>query len=187
MDSYLKDLIKILGVAAAFAALPLLVGFAGLAPPWPPAVAYVTAVFILIAALVMWEWVRDVSRTVRRRFILAGIALTVIGLGVYLPFYSLYVQDVPGSDERVVRGTKCTPKAQLVYAAECPELPRDALRAAEWQAEVLWTRGSIMQVQLVLVAAWLAFTAGLIAFVGAVIAGRPTAGRPRRGVPKAAA
>ncbi len=177
MDGYFKDIARVLLFAAGAATLPLIAAFAGLQPPWPPAVEYVSAVFILIAALVMWEWARGARRAVRRRFILAGLALTVIGIGAYLPLYSQFVEPIPGSKIRVVRGTQCTPRAQLVYPADCPELPRDALRDAEWEANVLWTRSSIMQVQLILVAAWLAFIAGLIAFVGAVIAGRPVTGK----------
>ena len=38
----------------------------------------------------------------------------------------------------------------------------------------------IPQWSIALVAAWLAFTAGLVAFVGAVIAGRPVSRRPKR-------
>jgi len=173
MDQYLKDLLKILGFAAGVATIPLIVAFAGLQPPWPPAVEYVSAVFILMAALVMWEWGRDAKRSVRRKLIIAGMALTVIGIGAYLPLYSLYVVDVPGSKERVVRGTECTANGRLVYPDDCPNLPPEALPSAEWDANYLWTSGSIMRVRLGLVAAWLGFTAGLIAFVGAVIAGRP--------------
>jgi hypothetical protein len=173
MDRYLKDLLKILGFAAAVATVPLIVAFAGLQPPWPPAVEYVSAVFILMAALVMWEWGRAAKRGVRRRLMIAGMALTLIGIGVYLPLYSLYVEDVPGSEERVVRGTECTENAKLVYSNQCPSLPPDALPSAGWDAQYLWTSASIMRVRIALVAAWIGFTAGLIAFVGAVVAGRP--------------
>jgi hypothetical protein len=182
MNSYLKDLIQVLTIAGTLATLPLLAAFAGLQPPWPPAIAYVTAAFILMSALVMWEWVRGSRRAVRRRFILAGIALTILGIGAYLPLYWLFVEPIPGSSARVVRGTVCTPVAQRTYPDQCPDLSRDVLRGAEWEANLLWTRTSIMQVQLGLVTAWIAFAAGLVAFVGAVIAGRPT-GTIARGPP----
>jgi hypothetical protein len=181
MDQYLKDLVKILGFAAAVATIPLLVAFARLQPPWPPAVEYVSAVFILMAALAMWEWGRAAKRGVRRKLIIAGMALTTVGIGTYLPLYSLYVADIPNSKERVVRGTECTADAKLLYPNHCPDLSSEALSSAEWNPEVLWTSGSIMRVRLGLVAGWLAFTAGLIAFVGAVIAGRPVSHRESMG------
>lgn len=177
-DSYLSDVGTVLKKAGGFVALPLIAGFAGLQPPWPPAIEFVSAAFILIAALVMWEWTRSARRAVRRRFIIAGILLTTVGIAGYLPLYSLYVENIPGKSVRVIRGTECTPKAKLVYPDDCPDLPRDALRGVEWESNVLWTRRSIMTVQLELVASWLAFTAGLVAFAGAVIAGRPAGKKP---------
>jgi hypothetical protein len=174
MDEYLKDIAKTLGFAAGLAALPLFVAFAKLQPPWPPAIEYVSSVFILMAALVMWEWGRNAKRAVRRRFILAGMALTVIGIGAYLPLYSMFVQVEPSTGERIVRGMVCTPEALLIYPRQCPQLPSDALPSVEWDATQLWTQASILQVRMMLVAAWLCFTAGLVAFVGAVVAGRRT-------------
>lgn len=172
MDDYLKDLLKVLAFAAAVATIPLIAAFARLQPPWPPAIEYVSAVFIMMAALVMWEWGRAAKRTKRRGLIIAGMALTILGIGSYLPLYSLFVQNVANSEERVIRGTQCTRDAQLVYKDACPSLPPDALPSAEWNADYLWTSGSIMRVRLALVAAWLFFTAGLVAFVGAAVAGR---------------
>jgi len=168
MDQYLKDILKILGFAAGVATIPLIVAFAGLQPPWPP------------AALVMWEWARAAKRGIRRRLIIAGMVLTVIGIGAYLPLYSLYVVNVSHSKQRVVRGTVCTANAKLLYSNDCPDLPPEALPQAGWNADYLWTSGSIMRVRLGLVAGWLGFIAGLMAFVGAVIAGRPLT-RTRRG------
>ena len=181
MDQYLKDLVKILGFAAAVATIPLLVAFARLQPPWPPAVEYVSAVFILMAALAMWEWGRAARTGVRRRLMIAGMVLTIVGITAYLPLYSLYVVDVPNSKERLIRGTECTADARILYRDSCPDLPSEALSSAEWKPEVLWTSGSIMRVRLGLVAGWLGFTAGLIAFVGAVIAGRPVSHRESMG------
>ncbi|GAA3894753.1 hypothetical protein GCM10022276_12350 [Sphingomonas limnosediminicola] len=177
MDQYLKDLLKILAFGATIATIPLIVAFAGLQPPWPPAVEYVSAVFILMAALAMWEWGRAAKRASRRGLMILGMALCTIGIGAYLPLYSLYVVDVPDTKDRVVIGTECTASAKLVYPLDCPHLPLEALPSAEWKAQRLWTSTSIMRVQLALVAAWISFTAGLMAFVGAVIAGRPVSGR----------
>lgn len=171
MDSYLKEIVKVLAFGAGVATLPLIAAFATLQPPWPPAIEYVSAVFIVMAALAMWEWGRGASRVVRRRLVIAGMVLTVGGIGAYLPLYSQYVVTVPASHERLVRGTDCTPAARAVYR-DCPDPSDREVAEAEWDAERLWTRASILRVRLELVAAWLCFTAGLVAFVGAVVAGR---------------
>ncbi|MBO9623928.1 MAG: hypothetical protein J7500_14560 [Sphingomonas sp.] len=178
MDEYLKDIAKTLGFAAGVAALPLIVAFAKLQPPWPPAIEYLSSVFILMAALAMWEWGRNAKRVVRRRLILAGMALTMIGIGAYLPLYSMFVQVEGSTGERIIKGMVCTPDAFLIYPQQCPQLPSEALPSVQWDATQLWTQNSILKVRMMLVAAWLCFTAGLVAFVGAVIAGRPTGKKP---------
>jgi hypothetical protein len=180
MDAYFRDLLKVLALAAALATIPLIAAFARLQPPWPPAVEYVSAVFIIACALVMWEWVRGARRWVRRAFIIAGLVLILGGTMAYLALYSSYVTDDPDSGTRVVRGSVCTPDAQELYSRTCPDLPEEALREAGWNAELLWTRGSIRSSQLSLVAAWLAFITGLIAIIGASVAGRPMSRRPKR-------
>jgi hypothetical protein len=172
MDQYLRDLIKVLGIGAAFASIPLLVALAGLQPPWPPAIGQVSAALVLLASLAAWEWVRASALKTRRRWIVMATLLTLSGLFAYLILYSLFVETVTGTDLRVVRGYTCTSEALAVYRNQCPELPRDALRDAEWEAPVLWTRGSITMVRIGLAATWLVFTAGLICAVGSIVAGR---------------
>ncbi len=172
MDAYFKDLLKVLALAAALATIPLIAAFAKLQPPWPPAIEYVSAVFIVACALIMWEWVRRARRSLRRIFIIAGLVLILGGIGTYLPLYSSYVTDDDDSPTRVVRGSVCTPEALELYGSQCPDLPNDALREAGWNAELLWTRNSIQSSRLWLVGAWLAFITGLIAMIGASVAGR---------------
>jgi hypothetical protein len=135
---------------------------------------------VLLGTLFVWEWVRNASTRTRRRWMLAALVLTLGGIGAYLVGYSLFVENVPGTDARVIRGYECTREAALVHGAACPDLPRDALRDAEWEAPLLWTRGSLTAVRLGLAASWLMFTVGLIASIGAVVAGREFAARPRR-------
>jgi CDP-diglyceride synthetase len=172
MEAYLRNLIKVLGIGAAFASIPLFASFAALQPPWPPAIGQVSAALVLLASLAAWEWTRNARRVDRRRWIIVGIVLTLVGLLLYLMLYSLFVETVPGSDIRLVRGYACTADALLVYPNACPDLPSDALRSAEWEPLNLWTRSSVTVVRVALTASWLVFTAGLIVAVGAIVAGR---------------
>ncbi|MBA3811562.1 MAG: hypothetical protein H0X27_07970 [Caulobacteraceae bacterium] len=172
ISGYLQGLTKVLGLGAAFAAIPLFASMAGLEPPWPPAIGYVSAALVLLASLLAWEWTRRTKIRQRRFLIIAATVLTVGGLLAYLVQYSLFVEPIPGTKERVVRGFVCSPEARLLYGAACPDLPRDALRDAEWESLALWTRASVTTVRLGLAASWLLFTAGLIGAVGAILAGR---------------
>jgi uncharacterized membrane protein YfcA len=172
MDQYLRDLLKVVGIGGAFALLPALAALAGLAPPWPPAIGGVSALLVLVFSLIVWEWVRKSRTSSRRIWIVAALFLTLTGLIAYLLLYSLFIEPVPGTDERVVRGFTCTADALTVYPKACPDLPREALADAEWEAHALWTRQSVTLVRMGLALSWLVFTAGLIATVGAILAGR---------------
>lgn len=178
IDDYLANLLKVLGVGAALAALPFFAALADLQPPWPPAIGFVSAALVLLSSLLAWEWARRARIRNRRLLTLASVAMTIIGLFGYLTLYSLFIEPVPGSSVRVIRGFVCTAEARQVYAASCPDLPRDALRNAEWETTMLWTRASVTEVRLGLTLTWLLFTAGLIGAVGAIVAGRRFSGRP---------
>ena len=101
-----------------------------------------------------------------------SVGLMLLGLGLYLALYSTFVEAIPGTDFRVIRGYVCTVDAQRVYKTACPDLPSQSLMDAEWDSLALWTRSSITNVRLALTGAWLLFTASLIMTLGAVIAGR---------------
>lgn len=172
ISDYLKGLVKVLGIGAAFAAIPLFAALARLEPPWPPAIGMVSSALVLLSALIAWEWTRRARLRNRRLLIVLSALLTLGGLFGYLVQYSLFIEPIPGSKERVVRGFVCTEDALKVYGRQCPDLPREALRDAEWEAPNLWTRASLTWTRIGLTAAWLVFTAGLIGAVGAVVAGR---------------
>jgi uncharacterized membrane protein YfcA len=172
ISDYLKNLVKVLGIGAAFASIPLFASLAELQPPWPPAIGIVSAGLVLLASLIVWEWTRRSRIKVRRRLILLAATLTIGGLIGYLFLYSFFIEPIPGTHVRVVRGFVCTADAQRVYRDACPDLPREALQNSEWEAVALWTRSSVTWARVGLTAAWLVFTSGLIAAVGAIVAGR---------------
>ncbi len=154
-----------LAAVAALVALPGLAAWLALDPPWPNGVGYISAV--LIAAGAAWPhfapgrddwltkgWIRTIA---------LGLAIAAV---VYLSLLSLYVESIPGTGVRVIKGFTCTPDARLVYGNGCPNLGRDALRDAEWEAATLWTGTSVMIVRLSLVVSWLAM-AGALALAAA--------------------
>ena len=131
MDQYLRDLLKVVGIGGAFALLPALAALAGLSPPWPPAIGGVSALLILVFSLIVWEWVRKSRTAHRRAWILSALVLTLTGLFGYLILYSLFIEPVPGTDERVIRGFTCTPEEPVNTAATSKgcERKRSILRA----------------------------------------------------------
>lgn len=171
ISAYFKDLLKVLGIGAGFATIPLMASFAAVEPPWPPAIGELSGAAVLIASLVAWEWAKGTEQS-RHFWMIAGIVATLIGLVGYLYLYSQFVDVVPGSTARILRGYECTANAKVVYGTSCPNLPSDALEGAEWESTELWTRNSITKVRMMLALAWLIFTCGLVIVVGSVVAGR---------------
>lgn len=177
IDRYLADLIKVMGLGAAFASLPIIATLAKLQPPWPDAMGQLSAVLIVVSALVCWEWTRRAGVPLRRGWIVGSIILIFIGIISYLSLYSFFVEEPPSGSFRVVMGYQCTSDAKLVYGEACPYLGRDALRSAEWEPSRLWTRQSLTVVRVALASTWLLFILGLIGAVGSIVAGRKVSSR----------
>ncbi|MGF1549147.1 MAG: hypothetical protein ACFBQW_01225 [Sphingomonadaceae bacterium] len=172
MKKHLETIIALLTMAGSMVSLTIFANLAGLQPPTYPAIEYVVALLSLGAAMLAWEWTRKSRTALRRRFIVVCALLSVIGLLAYLFLYSLYVEPIPGTDERIVRGYRCTAEALLVYGASCPDLPTGALADAQWDTRRLWTRGSVTVIEFSLVVGWFFFMAGFIAALGSIVAGR---------------
>jgi hypothetical protein len=147
-------------VLAALVLLPVVASFLAFDPPWPAGIGYVSAA--LVAGGAAWgHFGASPGALVSKRLlkaIVAGLAVVAIA---YLSLLSLYVETIPGTAVRVVKGFACTPDALLVYGDSCPALGRDALRDAEWEAATLWTGSSVMLVRIGLVTGWLMLVAGL--------------------------
>ncbi len=163
-----RDFVQQMAVALAFAAVPLLATLSTIEPPWPAGIGYLSAAIVLAASFVAPLSSLRTSPTHRWSLMVATGTLTLAGLLAYLLLYSLYVESIPRSNIRLVKGFVCTTDALLVHKDACPDLPRDALRDAEWEATVLWTRSSVAMVRISLVVAWLAFVAGLTIAAGVV-------------------
>ena len=156
-----QGLVRAVGAGALFAAAPLAATLAHLEPPWPSGIGWLSAAFVLAAPLAARELPHRVRPSRGRAWRLSAWLLTVAGLLGYLILYSMFVETMPASGFRAVRGYQCTQDALLVYKEACPDLPRDALRDAEWESATLWTRSSVTVVRIALVGVWLAFVAGL--------------------------
>lgn len=148
------------GALGALVLLPIMAAFMAFDPPWPNGIGYGSAA--LVAGGAAWaHFGAGPGAIVSKRWVRAIAAGLVVIAVAYLSLHSLYVETIPGTAVRVVKGYACTPDALLVYGDSCPALGRDALRDAEWEAATLWTGSSVMVVRVGLAAAWLALVGGL--------------------------
>lgn len=134
--------------------------FRGLDPPWPAGAGYLTILPVAAGMFGLRKSIVPHSGRRRARLMFAG-SIAGGSLILYLLLYSMFVESIPRTDVRLVKGFVCTSDAILVYGKGCPNLPRDALRDAEWEAMALWTSSSVTMIRTALIMAWLAFVAGL--------------------------
>lgn len=162
-------------------AMPVLAGLLALDPPWPNEAGYVSVGLVAAGAGAAHYRVPLLERAGRPWLRRLTVVLIGAGLLAYLILTSLFVETIPRSGVRVIKGFVCTPDALLVYGRSCPNLGRDALRDAEWEAATLWTGGSLTLVRVGLVMSWLSVIAGVAMLAGVVERGRMrTGGRQGR-------
>jgi hypothetical protein len=172
LNSYFQSMVKVFGIGAAFATLPFFASLAQLQPPWPPAIGYVSSALILLGTLGIWEFSRNSQVSRRKAYFIVSALICVASIFVYFMIYSLYVDSLPFSEARVVRGFECTATARTVYGSACPNLPTEALLDVEGDSLKLWTRSSVTIVRMGLTSTWLLFSVGLTMAIGAMVAGR---------------
>ena len=174
-DPYLSEIIKTLAFGAAFASIPIFASMQNIQPPWPEPVAYISAAIVLVGALVAREFGVRATNATRLRLLMLAAILTVIGLFAYLYLYSSLVMTLENGERRTL-GFVCNAATQELYPAECPQLSELALSRAGYDPAGLYTPGSLTAAKMSLVAAWLLFTAGLVAAVGWAVVGRKKRG-----------
>jgi hypothetical protein len=148
---------------ALLVATPAVAALLRLDPPWPNRIGYVSAALVAAGAGAVHYRPSLPNRPARTWAGRIAAAAVVAGLIAYFVLSSLYVETIPRSGVRVVKGFACTKDALLVYGAACPDLGRDALRDAEWEPTNLWTASSVTMVRIALLASWLLLVGGLAA------------------------
>jgi hypothetical protein len=157
------------GTGGAMLALLLLAAWlGGLAPPGSP-VGWLAA--LLALAIPVGAIASGGARLWTRGWIGGALlALLLVAATGYGWTRSAYV--VAGENGApLVRGSECTPDAELVFESECPDLPADALADAAYDPAMLWTAASIGRVKLILAAAWTAIAAAAALLVAGWLGG----------------
>jgi len=165
---YLKSVKELWAWAAGAAVIPFLANFAQLAPPWPPAIVYITAVFELLALIWAYQTVRKKSQVKVNSQMLKSLLIMVVCLGTYLFLFSLFTFQIPGTDIVIVKGFICQPVPAEQFN-HCPWLIGEDLRLAEYDPNLLWSLPSIAITRLIIVALWLGVFFFLSLFLGAFL------------------
>lgn len=128
-----------------------------LQPPWPKGSTYVTA-FVELAAIFVCFFVPVRSKRTLRRAQLALFSGILLLFAAYFLLYSLFVFPTLREDEFVVAGYICTEEAALYVAPllgqTCPFLTEEALAAAQYDVERVWTPSSVRIMEFVIFLCW---------------------------------
>lgn len=168
--SRLRDLRKLWAWIVAAAVLPFLAVLARIAPPWPPAVAYLTSIVCVLAMIVAHQIFRTSSLKSINKLILVCLGVLAVTSVAYLSVLSQFTYDAPGAKVSRVKGFTCTDIGLKSFPAKCPWYGELELRQSEWEAEYLWTTWSIGVVRVALVSLWSAAIMSLsLAFSGFIV------------------
>ncbi|HKD06113.1 MAG TPA: hypothetical protein VKB79_09445 [Bryobacteraceae bacterium] len=165
----LKEFRRLALWGAGGAAVPFAAQLVSLSPPWPKGIVAITSTVELVTLVFVYQFLRESNqRTINRVLGVAAAALAIAG-STYLIVNSMYTFEVPTTKDRFVKGYVCTANARIVYKAKCPDLDIDDLAGAGYEADRLWTEGSITTVRFALDALWLGTFIALSGLLGAFV------------------
>lgn len=159
--SYLKRVDKetIFGLSLILAFTFALDELFSLQPPWPKGSTYITAFLELAVVFICFFISVRSKRALSRIQIRLFIAIAML-FALYFLLYSFFVFSTLREGEVVVAGFQCTEDARHVAAAlgeSCPFLTDEALAAAQYEAEKVWTPWSVRIVEFAMFLTWSSF------------------------------
>src|SRR3954464_10127898 len=92
----LRDVGELWTWGAGAATVPLVANLVSLAPPWPRAIVYLTAVIELITLIVAFHFFKTSPRRVVNRVLASSVAVLLVTSVVYLALLSEFTYSVPG-------------------------------------------------------------------------------------------
>lgn len=165
----LKSYGKVIGWAFGAAVVPLAAGLIKLAPPWPPAILQLTALFEVLVLVLAFQTLKRAKSSLVSRLMAILLAATVLLAVGYLILLSGFVYEEPISGERFVKGFACTDEARRVFPGRCPAYGDGELRQAQWDAWRLWQPWSITVMRVAIVALWTSMFACVAGTIGSFL------------------
>jgi hypothetical protein len=146
----------------------LIVGFAPIAPPWPPGITFGAIAIALLTLVLSSPSVLHHRAAAKPLPSLINIASAAVLFVCYLTLSSLFVYKDPSTGIAFAKGFVCTEEALELpeYNRLCPWLTIKQLSEAEYSAPVLWTSRSIACVEVVLASVWVSIFALLSMAIG---------------------
>lgn len=167
---------KLIGWAVIGASTtPIVLGLAGVNPPWPKSVTVMTAFGQLLAMVWAYQTMRgkrdDPAIEAAMRFYLR---LLIVFVGIYFSIHSFFVFTIPTDHELATKGFVCSPDAMRLddVARYCPFVPLDKIKDFGYETDMIWTGWSISVVQFLILAFWIASFFALAFFLAAFVVNR---------------
>ena len=166
-EDILGDVTKLWKWIAGAAVVPLAAHLVSISPPWPDAIAYITAIFELL--LIIWAYhnLKGAAKKYVSRVINIGIPILFALIIAYLFLISTFMNEVVASDHRYLRGYECTAIALRNYAEQCPNLDSTIFEKSEYDPNILWTSKSLAIVRASVNGTWILFFSILSAVLAA--------------------
>jgi hypothetical protein len=166
-----KSLLDEFGKMSAWAAggsvaLPFIASFISIIPPWPASLNVMTAIFQLLALILVFQAYKRTPRAKVTRNIALLFAACFLIIVVYVVLFSLFTIHVPQASRSIVVGYECLANAKRVYGADCPFLNLDQLASASYDEFLLWTKPSIAVMRAIFIVLWFLFFICLAALIG---------------------
>ena len=145
--------------------IPFVASFLSIIPPWPLGLNIITAVVQLVTLIVVYQAFSELRLRITRN--IKMLAITGLGLLLaYMAIFAMFTIYIPQAHRSIVIGYECSNEALKIFKEKCPFLTVDDLATAAFDEFLLWTRGSITTIRIVLLGLWLALFIGLGLLIG---------------------
>lgn len=166
LSKFRKLSVTALGTGAA---VPFFAYVANIAPPWPPGVMLLTALTELVCLILAFQFLRTKEQgPVNLAMGIMAPLLAIVSLA-YLALISFFTYVTPQTKERFVKGYVCRTDIERLYPAECPLVSNETLAKAAYNADQIWTSGSIALTQVAIAGFWLGAFVLLSGLIGAFL------------------
>jgi hypothetical protein len=153
----------------AAAAAPFVAALAGITPPSPTGIMFITGLVELVVLILVFQFLRPRSRATVNWVLSRAAAMLLIFSAVYLLLFFLFTFETPSPNPRGVRGFICKSEITIAEKLECPLISPLLIANAGYQADLLWKPWTIVAMRFALASLWFLNFINLSIVIGAFI------------------